>query len=314
MYRSILVPIDGSTLSQRALAAALELARGSGARLRIVHAEERNPALDGAAVAIVAGVTNEEIALAAERATDTLGTPVSAALLEPPVVEAIVADARAHEADLIVMGTHARGGARRAWLGSVAQGVVAEADCPVLLVRDRRSNVRLRPAIEHVLVPIDGSPESAAAVDDALVLAAARHASLSLLRVITPPYLVGRRDPDDDEEPELDPSALQERRREAELYVDMFVDQLRARGIDVSGKVTLSTDPAAEILDEARDQGADMIVLSTHARRGLTRLLLGSVADRVLRGAAVPVLLCRHPAEPRQRPGERTARQVPRST
>jgi len=81
--------------------------------------------------------------------------------------------------------------------------------------------------------------------------------------------------------------------REAEGYLTRVAGRLRAPGRRVLTKVVVGEHAASAILDEARDGGVDLIALATHGRHGLPRLLLGSVADKVVRGAAAPVLVLR---------------------
>lgn len=78
----------------------------------------------------------------------------------------------------------------------------------------------------------------------------------------------------------------------AHHYLDRFVERLRAQGITGRGVIRFGA-PAAQILEAAREADADLIAMTTHGRSGVTRLFYGSVAEEVLRGAAVPILLVR---------------------
>ena len=91
--------------------------------------------------------------------------------------------------------------------------------------------------------------------------------------------------------------SVEELRAEAESYLNRVAERLTERGITVQTHVDLAEHPASAILDTAYSVGMDLIALETHGRRGLPRLLLGSVADKVIRGASTPVLVHRSPPQ-----------------
>ncbi|HEX5337573.1 MAG TPA: universal stress protein [Gallionella sp.] len=145
MYQRILVPVDGSTTSDRALQEAIKLANGQG-RLRLVHVIEESYPLDAEGYAYIDYAALQEAvrhsgerALARARKTaEQVGVTVESAQLEAggERVETLIdAEAKSWAADLIVIGTHGRSGLSRLLLGSVAEGVVRGASVPVLLVR-----------------------------------------------------------------------------------------------------------------------------------------------------------------------------------
>lgn len=141
---------------------------------------------------------------------------------------------------------------------------------------------------QHVLVPLDGSDVSENALPPALAIAAAFGSRLTLLRVVLVPYVVGGHG-NDLTEPYV--VFLENRYREAEAYIGEMVTSLQTKKRPVRGLV-LQGESVANVLLEAVDMFAvDAIVMGTHGRSGLTRWLLGSVADKVLRHATVPVLL-----------------------
>jgi nucleotide-binding universal stress UspA family protein len=151
--------------------------------------------------------------------------------------------------------------------------------------------------IRKILIPLDGSPLAEAAIDTALDLLMGARVSLALVRAAeahTPPGA----DPTD---------AQVEVVREAEAYLASVRERLAERGItDVDTSVWYG--PAAvAIIESARLKKADLIVMSSHGRSGLGRLILGSVAESVLRGTTVPVCVTRVPGAPLKTP-EGTAR------
>jgi len=144
VYRHILVPLDGSDTSKRALQEALGLAREQGARLELVHVMEDILFLENEAYINYAEVRKsvraggEKILAQAQSAVEQAGVPAEQKLLEAGgerIASVIVEEARRWPADLIVIGTHGRSGFSRILFGSVAEGVVRTAHIPVLLVR-----------------------------------------------------------------------------------------------------------------------------------------------------------------------------------
>jgi nucleotide-binding universal stress UspA family protein len=150
--------------------------------------------------------------------------------------------------------------------------------------------------LTKILVPLDGSSRAAVAIDTAMDLAAAPF-SLVLLRAAEAHALPG-----------VDPTEMQVNVvREAEEYLASVKDDLAKRGITNVETSVWYGAPAHAIIEGARLQKADLIVMSSHGRSGLGRLILGSVAESVLRGTTVPVCIVRAPGAPLEVPhGEAT--------
>lgn len=135
--------------------------------------------------------------------------------------------------------------------------------------------------IRTILVPLDGSPQAEGVLPAACRLARAAHATLLLIRVANagPSFIDGAY-------AEIEAVTV------ARRYLDRLACDLAARGLVVRTDVFVH-DPANAIATAALMHGADLIAMSTHGRSGLSRLLLGSVAEAVLRESALPVLLVR---------------------
>jgi len=146
MYRRILVPVDGSETSNRAVVAALQLARENGGRIRLVHALDELAYLSGyeysadlLKAARDEGARLMDDALAMARSA---GVPADTRLVETAgrrLGELVAEEARSWEADLVVVGTHGRRGMSRILLGSGAEQVLRLAPVPVLAVRTPRA-------------------------------------------------------------------------------------------------------------------------------------------------------------------------------
>jgi len=138
---------------------------------------------------------------------------------------------------------------------------------------------------KKILVPLDGSELAEKALDHAEKLGATFDAEVILLQVVPFMPIYGA--------PELVvPFVVDERQKEAaEKYLTRVAEELKKKGLEVTAKVKIGMQVAAEIIDFAEESGVDLIVICTHGRSGITRWVLGSVAQKVLTRAETPILL-----------------------
>lgn len=305
---TVLVPVDGSPESERAIPVALALARARGAAVRVVHvfipigANVPSGADDGMTAALEAELRDEartyarelgdRLAAAGEQgvASDFVdGYGVRSPFGEAAsVAAALLRHAEHCRTGLIVMTTHGRGGLSRAWLGSVADGITRESRIPLLL---------LRPAAEpptgggfaRIVVPLDGSRAAEEAIPHALALAAPAEARVTLVQVVAPRRMLARPAPVS----RVDARALAWQSAQAERDLAAHAARIAGGCVSVDTVVLVDDQPARAILDLARRTSAELIAMSTHGRGGVRRLVLGSVADKVMRGAETAVLLLR---------------------
>jgi nucleotide-binding universal stress UspA family protein len=220
--------------------------------------------------------------------------PVTTALLDGSVADTLYAHALTSRADLAVMTTHGHGPLPRIHLGSVADALVRRLPIPTLLARPHNETLDLLESIheqvfQHILIPLDGSPLAEAIMEHAIGLGTLMDAEYTLLEVLDLPTIGYA--------PALHATGADERileqwRGEAQHYLDQVAERLGARGLRVRTH-TMIGSPASAILEYSREDAVDVIAIATHGRGGLARVLLGSVASAVLRGAGVPVLLFR---------------------
>ena len=309
MFRTILVPLDGSRLAEEALPTAIATARRTGATLQL--AMVHHPVMPSADSAAMTSAFTELDRLAhegekrylagvAERIRAEADVLVHTAILEGGVAERLAAHATALAADLVVMTTHGRGAVSRMWLGSVADELLRHLTMPLLLLRHRASiPADGRSSFRRILVPLDGSARSEAILEPALALCPPLGAHYSLLRIVTPPPALA--EPDVAARGGEPADVIEGERRRASAYLDRIADRLEARGCRVSTQVIVGDAPARVIIEQGNPAVTDCIALATRGAAGVKRLLLGSVTDKVVRGAEVPVLALHPPqweAEP----------------
>ncbi|HNP69866.1 MAG TPA: universal stress protein [Kouleothrix sp.] len=309
--KTILVPLDGSALAEQILQYVQVVAPLLDASVRLVQVVSE-PAPESVLVESMTGLygVSEPVAHQRERSRVALDETLAgaeaylaarAARLEDAGLEVtfdvqigsapeiIVDIAHSSQIKLIAMATHGYSGLRRWVLGSVADRVVQAATVPVLLIRATQYSQRGF-GLSRVLLPLDGSELALQALPLARELALKSGAELMFVEAVSPdvesyPSLVAQ---------PVSPygttvGALHD---QAKRNLAMLADQVRAGGVAVASIV--ENGPAAEVIvDEATRQNISLIVMATHGRGGLRRWAMGSVADKVLHAAHIPLLLVR---------------------
>jgi nucleotide-binding universal stress UspA family protein len=236
--------------------------------------------------------------LAAECRGNTV-VDVTATVEDGPVADALRGHALRHEVDLIVMGSHARRGLARVWLGSVADRLIRETGLPVLLVRPPSLATELTDGscYKRIIVPLDGAPLAEGSLGPALALAMLEHAELTLVRVVP----VARNMSPEEQHSTIGPARARDV-EEAESYLAGVRMRLAVRvrladhHVRVRSAVVVADDVPAAIMGFAQANDGDLIAIATHGRGGIARAIIGSVADRVMSEGVLSALVI-HPAE-----------------
>ncbi len=295
----ILVPLDGTPFSEQALDSAVELARRADAELLLARVHV--PWVSGLEVAEVDRQTDQEVAReerdyidkVAARVGRTLGRKVVGELLQGEIAGTIAARADEWAADLVVMTTHARGPAARFWLGSIADRLIRTFKRPLLLIPPRAGALAAL-QLRQILVPLDGSPLSESVLAEARKVGALFGASFILYEAVPEPAPIV--DPSGMIVGIDEPEPMTARLTAARNHLEGPAESIRASGGTATVVAAGAEGPASGILAAAGAARADLIAMATHGRSGLPRLWLGSVADKVIRGSTVPVLILHPPA------------------
>lgn len=291
--KRILFPTDFSRCADQALNHALYLARQYRADLHILHVmvpleyDANNPSHQFPDMEAVQTRLNDVASArmnAALSAREVSDLRISQAQLQGiSIAPTILEYADDHSIDLIVMGTHGRRGLKHLFLGSVTEEVVRLAPCPVLTIRERKESMAVE-AIKSILVPIDFSEHSRDALIYAKQFASAYGAHMHLLHVIetnaVPPFYVGLNVTGFDSVADI------------KARTETALQQLLAEtaGPNVASTLhILEGYPAHDIVHFAEKHSMDYIVIATHGLTGFKHLLLGSVAEKVVRRAPCPV-------------------------
>lgn len=286
---------DGSTFSDRALPYAAGIARTSGGTLQVLFAVGEHLS-EGKAISAAKQEAIEHV----QRIVDTLntnGVNAEALVVEEEPGEAIITRATDGSADLLVIATHGRSGLGKLIYGSVTEKVIAATTTPLMVIPAQfAAPVWSRDRKFRIVVPLDGSPTAEAALPVATDLARLYGAEIVLMRVVEPApysfYAAG-------EYPFASPGAWQVVEQEQELldqdaqdYVNALQTRLTAEGLTVSTRVA-NGFPASSITDAAAASDGGLVVMATHGRTGLKRVILGSVASGVIQRSVAPVLMVR---------------------
>lgn len=263
-FERILVTTDGSAEAEHAFAAMMPIVRADRPAVTVLHVLEN-------ATASFSPPARVAKACAALRAN---GVNAHLRLCEGKPAEEIVR--LSAEADLVVMSTHGRGGFKHLMLGSVTEDVIRLAPVPILVTRPV---VAVR-EWNRMVVALDGSVRGEQILEDVIPLARRLHSSVELVRAALPPITMTGLGDVPGVEIIDDPMP----------YLEGVKAWLETQGIDASVR-RLEGRAGAEILRHAGAAGATLLCMTTHGRTGLSRALLGSIADEVLRHAPCPVLL-----------------------
>ena len=312
MLQYILVPLDGSTLSEAILPHAVAIAQATGSALLLLQVLEPEYEPIFGALGIPEMVEEEELAqmrdaqlASIHRYLENIARQLQGEGLEihTKVIEGnhpashIVWHAEYDTLLLMIaMTTHGRSGVLRWLFGNVAAEVVHTSPRPLLLLRPDESSASFSSVnpkavpYQIVVVPLDASPFAEQALDQAQLLASAMNATLHLVSVVPPPHYIPvfRKM----ETVSVMKALLQREMERRTHYLEQRAELLREQGLLVQTHVATG-HPAEEILRLSTQHQHTLLVMSTHGRSGLQRLFLGSVAMKVVQGAQVPVLLVR---------------------
>ena len=315
--RRILIPLDGSPLAEMALPHAVALARATSSGLVLLRVmPPRTWMVDPTAGAIAgSGERNEmhgeEPELASRYLQEVVerlaftALPVETGVIEGVPDEVLVQYARDHPAvATIVLATRGDGGVGQWLFGSGVEKLLQRSSVPLVLVRPESEkaphSLAAVPRYKTLLVPLDGSPFAEQALDQARLLAQALEAHLVLLAVSATPIAMNLKFVKRDAVGEWAALPWETPTAQAIKYLDGIIADLATAGVRAEAQVTYG-DIGGQILKVAEFVEADIIVMSTHGRGGLERVMLGSIAKRVAQVAPIPLLLVR----PKKQAGDR---------
>jgi nucleotide-binding universal stress UspA family protein len=283
MYEDILLPFDGSDGAAEALHHAAEIAHWADATVHVLFvADTTRESVSLVETQVVDALVKEgkDIVEDAEKTLGTLGVEYDSDVVQGNPAPTVVEYADQYGHDLVVMPTHGREGVSRYLIGSVAEKVVRLSSLPVLTVR-MQPDEQLQFPYENILIPTDGSTEAGSAAEHGLSLAASLDATVHVLSVV------------DDAPLGLDVRSTMMSREQEQMAtetVDDLVADADRHGVTNTVRHIEHGSPSEVIRDTIEANDIDAVVMGTTGRRGTDRILLGSVAEKTVRTAPVPVI------------------------
>jgi nucleotide-binding universal stress UspA family protein len=301
MFKRILVPLDGSPLAECALPYARALAAASGATLALLTVVPPMQLISDYAIPYDASLEAAQLA-AAGAALDVkaqslrgTGVHVTTDITVGHAASEILRYAEENGIDCVVMATHGRGGAFHWAFGSVSRKVLTAATVPTLVVRaqDAPAHRETAATIGRILVPLDGSERAETVLPLVTELARSFGATVTLARVVPFPGGIYFGSP---YAPmvaaETFDQSMDQSREAARAYLHAVAEQLRAAGITAE-TVIQDGDATNRLLALLDARPFDLVVMATHGRTGISRFVLGSVAERMIESSHTPVVLVR---------------------
>lgn len=288
MYENILLPFDGSDGAAAVLHHASELAHWADATIQILYVADTTRD----SVTVVEGHTvdaleqqGEDIVDEAAKTLDTLGISYDTDVVQGNPAQTIVEYAERYGQDLVVMPTHGREGISRYLIGSVSEKVIRLSSVPVLTVR-MQPDETLEFPYDAILIPTDGSPAATHAAEHTLSLAASLDATVHVLSVVDDTAL------GPDVRSTMSGNESEEAATDA---VETVISEAETRGVQKTVRHIEHGTPAEVILDSIASNDIHLVGMGTTGRRGTDRILLGSVAEKTVRSAPVPVMTIADP-------------------
>ena len=297
MYSQMVIPLDGSNVSEQVLPYARLLARKLNLPVELLAvvdavglAASLSPDEKKNVESLIAHTWRDSAAFL-ERISQTFPeVSVKCTVENGRPGEVVTEKAAADSGTLIAMATHGRSGIDRWLLGSVAEKVLRGTRNPLLLVRAGKSGESVGEArLVRIIVPLDGSALAEKALPHAMVLAKTMNLELLLLRAYTLTQIISTHD---DYVPDWNKLTAVSK-GEAISYLDQKVREMKQNGLTLISPLVLEGEAAEQIIDLAHRTANSLVVMCSHGRSGVGRWVLGSVAERVARHSFGPVLLIR---------------------
>ncbi len=301
MLRTILVPLDGSQLAERALPIALDIARRAGGKVHLLRTHVPLAIVGATAEGVftqdmleaddsLRGRAQRYLDEQAHNLSKDWGVEVSTTVVDGTPGACIVEAATEVNAGLIVMTTHGAGGFAPGWLGSVCDAVIRHSHRPVLALPENDAHAGEAFVPKRIAIALDGSARADGIIPMARDLALLFGASVDVVRMVAPfipndvASIVANERPD--------PYGIDAEATAAKAAIDVVVKGLVEAGLKAHATVRVEMSPVKAILAHVVETDPNMLALATQGR-GLSRLIVGSVADKLIRGARRPVLVLR---------------------
>jgi nucleotide-binding universal stress UspA family protein len=293
-FNKLLVPLDGSHLAESVLPLVGHLAQAFKSQVLLLHIIERgaSPTVHGER-----HLVSESEALAyLDEISQRLPSDVVIekhvhTTAESDVAASIVQHSQELKADLVVMCTHGRSGLQTRLFGGIAQHVLSRGNIPVMLTSPQKTSPTEAFSCQRILVPLDGNKEHEAGLETAVSLATVCGAALHLVGVIHELHtLPAEKTASAILLPIATHEMLEQSSRQMAQYLSYLVQEIRLQKLNVTAEIQRG-DPTEKIVQTARQQKVDLIVLGTHGKTPMEAFWSGSLTPALFVQSQVPILL-----------------------
>jgi len=292
MFNKIMVPLDGSKMSEMAIPYAEEIAGKLGSEVVLYHVRTHDHAelehMHQTYLDSVKETFQREIKNKLPKAN---GVKITTEIEAGEAAENICRLVDKNKIDLIVMTAVSNSGLKIGkTIGSIADHVCRTVPIPVLLIRSQSiAQTKGRQLIYSILIPLDGSELSKLALPVGEGLVAALKGKITLFRMSNNIRLI---DDGSGATLTIDYASFNEaEKKRVSVEMTELEQELKNLGLDVTSVVTAGFDAAYEIMEMSAKIKADLVVMSTHGRSGLGRWVYGNTAEKILRHGTTPLLL-----------------------
>ena len=294
MIDHILVPLDGSELSECVLPHVMAIAPVTNARVTFIHVLEHPKYRNGSAPIDPLGwlMQKQEAQAFLDRNVERLqklGLEAEQVIVEGNPADAVIDFARHNAVDLIILSTHGRTGLSGWNVSSVVQKILLRAYKSILLVRAYAAPSDVV-QYQRVLIATDGSARAEYVLPFAISLAQFHNASVILGTVIQKPQTM-QRFPLSDEDSELINQLTEKNQREASHYLQQLLTQLSLKDLSAEVNISLAESTISAVYDMVEDTNADLVMIAAHGQSGDRRWPYGSIASSLIAYGSTPIMI-----------------------
>ena len=292
MFDSILVPLDGSLLSECVLPHVVAIGQAVNAKIMLLHVLDKNQ--DDASPQLFDllnwQINKTEAKLYLERICERLqksGLQTEVMVLEGPLAESITEFAQSQEMKLVILSSHGRSGVRKWGIGSVTHKIILSAPTSVFIVR---APCQKEQPFGRILVPLDGSWRAENVLPLVTSLARFHKSQIQIVHVVKTPEMA-RHMPPAQEDIDLSNQIVARNREVGRRYLEQVQLSSSLTGIDVQTQLLVSGNATAALHEVVDREQIDLVVLSAHGYSGNSQWPYGSMVNNFILYGKVPLLV-----------------------
>ena len=298
-FNKILLPLDGSDFSEIASSYAPDLVKIQGVELTLIRVlvSESRRSLEEELAYLDKQIKTINAAVGMQTESDALKPKINKELVIGHPVSEIFSYVQNKNIDLVIMATHGRSGIANLIMDSVAKKVVRASKVPVLLIKTYKGGTKAADRdtdiTRKVLIPLDWTKLNESVISSVQAFISQfgdKRSEIILLSVYEPSSIQSSHSVVTSEAVQAAGINSFKHRREVNQYLSELAAQVRNDGFNISTKL-ITGNPTEKIIEQAHQNGVSLIAMATHGRSGITKMVYGSVAESVIRGSRIPILL-----------------------